>query len=94
MPYSLAMLKIQDFAVWKSAFDEHVDVRRAAGEKEHQIFRSADDPNSITVLVEWDSLDNARIFLQSGELRDAMQKAGVLGQPEIHYLYAIEKASL
>lgn len=39
----------------------------------------ADDPNSVALLMEWDSLDDAQKFAQSQELREAMQQSGVIG---------------
>jgi heme-degrading monooxygenase HmoA len=42
------------------------------------------------VIMEWDSLDRARQFAQSAELREAMQKAGVIGRPEVSFLNLVE----
>jgi hypothetical protein len=43
------------------------------------------------ILFEWDTLENARNFSQSQDLKDKMQEAGVIGTPEIRYLEQIEK---
>ena len=37
------------------------------------MFRAADDPNSITIILEWDDTDRAREFAESLELHEAMQ---------------------
>ena len=50
------------------------------------IYSLASDPNSLTLVFEWDSLDNARKYAQSPELKAAMEKAGVVGPPEIFFL--------
>ena len=86
MPYMLAQHKVEDFAKWKDVFDSVADLREKNGEKSAQIFHDADDPNSLTLLFEWDSLNNARQYAQSPELKAAMQKAGVAGPPSIYFL--------
>ena len=50
MPYMLALHKVEDYAKWKSGFDEGVAIRKAAGSKGGYIFRNADDPNEIVGL--------------------------------------------
>jgi hypothetical protein len=46
------------------------------------VYCGAEDPNAITLLLEWDNAENARKFLQDPYLRTVMQKAGVIGVPE------------
>jgi hypothetical protein len=40
----------------------------------------------IFLLLDWQSSEEARKFMTSDELRDAMAKAGVVGTPEVQYL--------
>ncbi len=84
MPYIFAKHKVQDYAKWKSAFDGAINMRQAGGEQSYQIFHLWDDANDLVLFFEWDNLDNAKQYFQSTELREAMQQAGVIGQPEIH----------
>ena len=93
MPYVLAIHKVENYSRWKSGFDEAVAIRKAGGEKSYQIFRTVEDPNSLVLLFEWDSLDNARKYLQSKELQGAMQRTGVIGRPDIYLLEELEKGS-
>lgn len=86
MPYMLVKFTVGDFANWKTVFDSKLDFRQANGEKSEQIFQDIDDHNSVTLLFEWDSLENARKFTQSPELKAAMQQAGVTGPPNISFL--------
>jgi len=86
MVHVLVRHKVADYNRWKQAFDADVNVRRRAGETGFRLFHNAEDPNEIFVLVDWESAEEARKFMNSGELREAMQKAGVQGVPEIHYL--------
>lgn len=74
---------VQDYEKWKTAFDDFVSARKAAGEKSYHIYRTIRDQNKVVVVFEWDSVDNALAFLQSQDLKAAMQQAGVSGQPDI-----------
>ena len=86
MTHVLVRHKVADFTRWKEAFDSHLSVRKRAGETGFRLFQSADDPHELFVLLDWESSDEARKFMTSTELREAMQRAGVQGVPEIHYL--------
>lgn len=85
--------KVKDYAAWKPVFDEHGDFRKANGSKGGRLLRSVDDPNHIAILFEWESLDRALQFAQSQELREAMESAGAIGQPDVAMLEEIESFS-
>jgi heme-degrading monooxygenase HmoA len=86
MPYILIRHKIEDYAKWRPDYDEHGATRKAGGCKGTHVFRNAENPNEIVILLEWDELENARQFIQSEDLREAMQRAGVADQPDIYIL--------
>jgi hypothetical protein len=86
MVYMLVRHSVQDYEAWKSVFDSVGDLRRRNGEKSYQIMRQEDGSNELVALFEWDSLDNARKYATSPELKAAMGRAGVLGKPEILFL--------
>jgi heme-degrading monooxygenase HmoA len=90
MPYILVRHKVADYARWKPLFDEHGAVRMASGCKGGELFRSAADPNGLVILFEWDDLAKARQFAQSPDLRETMQRAGVVDQPDIFFLEGVE----
>lgn len=92
MPYLLVQHSVDDYEKWKTVFDEKAD-RQAAGSRGGQIFRSADDPSLVTVLLEWDDLANARAFSGSDKLREDMQRAGVSGQPDVYFLDEVDRPS-
>jgi hypothetical protein len=48
----------------------------------------------IMILFAWDNLDRARQFVQSEDLRQAMQRAGVADQPDIYLLEEVERVSV
>ena len=86
MASMLVQQKVKDFAEWKKVYDSVGDLRANRGELSDQIYRDASDPNSLTVVIKWDSLANAQKYAQSPELKAAMEKAGVEGPPSISFL--------
>jgi len=86
MAHLLVIEKVEDFAKWKQAFDDHVAAREASGCKGGYIFQNAADPNHVVVLLEWDDVAQMRAFAQSDGLRQAMQRGGVVGAPEVLFL--------
>ena len=94
MSYVLVRHKVDSFTKWKPEFDALKDRRRAGGEKTYHIFHNADDANNLVLLFEWDNLENARRFMQSDELRHAMQRAEVTDQPDIYFLNEGERGSV
>lgn len=86
MASMLIQHKVKDFAEWKKAFDSNAGLRISNGELSSQVFRDASDPNSLTVINKWNSLENAQKFAHSPELMAAMEKAGVVGKPNVFFL--------
>lgn len=93
MPQILIRHKVQDYAAWKLAFDEHGTARQAAGSKGGHLFRNSDDPNELIAIFEWDDLDKARRFVQSDDLRQAMERAGVADEPDVYFLDEADRPS-
>jgi len=77
---------VKDFATWKSVFDSMSDLRISNGEISHKVYRDTMDPNKLTVINTWDTLEKSQKFAQSDELKAAMGKAGVEGPPNISFL--------
>ncbi len=78
--------KVADYGQWKQVFDSHLNSRMAAGETGSRVFHSVEDARDLTVISDWDSVEHARRFLGSDDLKAAMKKAGVVGAPEINYV--------
>jgi len=86
MASMLIQHKVRDFTEWKKVFDSSAGLRASSGELSNQIFRDASDPNSLTIVNKWNSLEKAQKFAHSPELKAAMEKAGVVGAPSVHFL--------
>jgi hypothetical protein len=74
---------VRNFDTWKPAFEEHQSVRERYGASGHLVYRSASDPNRVTVLTQFPSEQMAKAFMEDPTLRQVMQSAGVEGEPDI-----------
>jgi heme-degrading monooxygenase HmoA len=83
--------KVQDYAKWKPIFDEHAAKRKAGGSKGGRLFRSEKDPNEVVILFEWEDSGKAHKFIESEDLRRTMDRAGVVGKPDVYFLDEKEK---
>ena len=86
MAFMVIQGSVEDYDRWRPEFNALGTTRKKYGSKGGTILRSDEDPNYITVVFEWDNLDNARAFTASDELRETMQKAGVKGPPTFYFL--------
>lgn len=93
MPFIIFRTKVADYDKWKPIFDADGVNRQANGSRGGQLFRNASDPNELVMLFEWDDLEKARQFTQSEDLRELMQRAGVVDQPDIYFLKDGEQVS-
>ena len=90
MPSLLIRHRVADVAVWKAVFAEQEIVRQANGSRGGRILRAAADPEEILVLLEWDDLERARLFVDSDDMQEAMRRAGVTGEPEFWFLEDVD----
>lgn len=91
MPYVLVHHGVEDYAKWKPAFDEDAVNREKYGSRGGRLFRNQEDPNDVMILMEYADGQRAMEFIESPDLRETMEKAGVKGEPEILFLEEIEE---
>lgn len=84
--YMVVRHKVRDFPEWKAGYDAHLPKRVEAGLTEKHLLRGADDPNEVILLFETRDLNRARGFAESADLRETMQKVGVIDKPDIYFL--------
>lgn len=84
--------KVADYGKWREVFDSMKNVRESFGMTGEQVLRVSGNPNEIVVLTEWSGADQARAFATSSELKQGMQKAGVITQPEVLILEEAKNA--
>lgn len=81
MPTLLIRHKVTDYARWKRVFHEQGAIRWSNGCRGGQVFRNADDPGEMLILLTWDDLMRARLYAQSDELLESMKSAGGTDDP-------------
>ena len=86
MVHVMVRHKVADYARWKEAFDSHLSVRKHAGETGSHVYHSVDDPRDLVVELHFQTIEEARKFMNSDALRQRMKDAGVQGTPEVQYL--------
>ena len=75
--------KVDDYAVWRRGYDAFESARTKLGVRGHAVYRGVDDGNDVTVWHDFDSLEAAKAFGSSTELKTAMRDAGVMVTPAI-----------
>jgi hypothetical protein len=74
---------ISDYKAWRKVYDDVAPLQKAGGVTAQAVYQAADNPNDITVTHEFGSVEAAKAFAKSDELKKAMQRAGVVGAPTI-----------
>ncbi len=82
---------VADYDAWKRVFDEYHETDR--GMTFYRINRNVDDPNNITVVHGFESVDAARGFVEDPELAEAMGRAGATSAPRIEIYDEVESAT-
>ncbi|MCA9876944.1 MAG: hypothetical protein KC442_04170 [Thermomicrobiales bacterium] len=86
MPALLMRLHVADLAAWRAVFAEQEAVRRANGSRGGRLYCDAANPREVLVLLAWDDLERARLFVDSDDLREAMVRASVIEEPDVWFL--------
>ena len=74
--------EVSDYATWRKGYDRFDATRKKMGVTGQAVYRSADNPNDVTVTHDFKTVEAAKAFAESPELFEAMAKAGVSGKPQ------------
>lgn len=77
---------VVDYKAWKKGYDDFAPEQKKGGVYYQQVYQSIDNPNNVTVIHDFHSLEKARAFFSSEELKATMKRIGSLGKPEIWYV--------
>ena len=80
--------QVETYERWKAVFDEFPPSQ--GGALFHRINRKVDDPNNVTVVAGFGSLDEATAFTNNPDLKEAMGRAGVTAPPRIEIFEEVE----
>ncbi len=75
--------EVADYAAWRKVYDEFDATRKKMGVTAQAVYQSVDNPNDVVVTHDFKDAATAKAFVDSAELKAAMQKAGVKGPPSI-----------
>jgi len=74
---------VADYSAWRKVYDAFDTERRHLGVKAHGVYRSSENGNDVTAWHDFETTDQAKVFMGSDALRHAMKNAGVQGAPSI-----------
>ncbi len=83
--------KVTDYASWRKVYDAFDGTRKKLGVTAQAVYRVADDPNDVVVTHDFATLEKAKAFAASPELKQAMEKSGVVGAPTIWFTVKADK---
>jgi len=75
--------KVRDYYVWRPAFDGHAAVRAQHGLTNAEVYRGADDPNNIVVVMDAPSREALLGFVSDPSLKTTMENGGVISEPTV-----------
>lgn len=90
MPYIFVRQKIKDYSAWKPGFDADAETRKAGGSTGAQVFRDAENPNVVSILLQMKDMTSVQGLMQrmqTPEMQQLMADAGVIGPPEAVYIF-------
>lgn len=76
MPYVLIQHQVANCDRFEPVFKDDEARRERSGSKGGRLYRNADDPNNLIAIFEWDTVERARAFANSYELKEAVEWAG------------------
>lgn len=94
MTHVLIRHKVSSYEDWKKVFDDFAENRKNSGELSYQVLQQEEDSDSLYLMFKWDGEEKAKAFLESPQLKEAMQKGGVTEAPEVHFLNEVYKGAL
>ncbi len=83
MPTLFVRHQVQDYAAWRQVYDAFDTTRKSLGVTSHGVYQATGNPNDLTVYHEFKTMEEAQAFVGSAEVHGAMEKAGVVGAPDI-----------
>jgi quinol monooxygenase YgiN len=81
--YTIVTHPVKDFDTWKASFEQFEPIRKEAGELSAVVLQHADDPNMVTVINTWVSIEAFQALFNREELKAGMAEAGVTAPPTL-----------
>ena len=81
--------EVNDFTKWKSVFDNHEPVRRDAKMETLGVYRSVDNSNMVTIIVNVPDAATMQAFMTNPDMEKVMKESGVISAPEVKILQKV-----
>jgi uncharacterized protein (DUF1330 family) len=85
MVLCLVLHRVEDFDAWRQVYDSVAGLQKSGGVVAESVHRMVEDRDTVLVVHEFDTLDHARAFFADPQLRAAMHRGGVIGEPRIEF---------
>jgi quinol monooxygenase YgiN len=79
----IARHQVQDYSAWRAVYDSVDDLRQQYSCLGAEVMTDPDNKNDVFVIHRFPTVEAARAFAGSSELKAAMGHAGVTGAPRI-----------
>jgi hypothetical protein len=76
---------VADYSVWRKGYDAYAPTQKKMGVIFEAVYQAVENPNDVTVIHDFHSLEKAKAFAASSDLKETMGKLGVKGPPQIWY---------
>jgi hypothetical protein len=76
---------VVDYTAWRTCYDGFDAARKPMGVIADSVYQAVESPNDVIVTQDLETLDAARAFVSSAELKDTMERAGVVGEPALWF---------
>jgi len=84
MVYINLRLNVVDYNKWRAGFDANESGRKSARSTGiNQFYWDVENPNNVTLVLEWDEAEKAQAFLNDPRTKASMDEAGVTGRPMV-----------
>ncbi len=88
----LAQVEVEAFERFLENFNTRgLRLRQRHGSRGARVFRHRHEPNRVSLLLEWESVEALNRFLEDPDVRESMRLGGAVRPPELTLLDAIEE---
>lgn len=83
-----------NFDNWKASFDSYAELRQKSGVRNYRVSRSIDNPNFVTIDLEFDSLSESETLLAA--VQQVWQRVGgtLIKDPQWRFSEVVETKEL
>ena len=78
--------QVREFTAWKKGYTNHLPKRTEAGLTEKYVLRGSMNPDEVILMFEVADLARAKAFCESLELKEEMQRCGVVDKPDVYFV--------